>query len=92
MALLGSLLLWHALHALRVVFRRRNRLKVAAGFAALMAMLALGTHAVAEFVFQIPAIAGTFVVLLGTIAACSERSRAPADARQAAPAAKAGPA
>ncbi len=73
--LLGGLLLWHAMHAFRVAFRRRNRLKVAAAFAVLMAMLALGLHALAEFNFQIPAIAGSFVVLLGTIAACSDKSR-----------------
>lgn len=73
--ILGCLLLWHAIHAWRVAFRRENRLKVAAAFSVLMAMLALGAHAIAEFNFQVPAIAATFVVLLGTIAACSEQSR-----------------
>jgi putative inorganic carbon (hco3(-)) transporter len=73
--LLGGLLIWHAFHAWRVAFRRNHRLKVAAAFSVLMAMLAVSTHAVAEFLFEIPAIAGSFVVLLGTIAACSDRSR-----------------
>jgi O-antigen ligase len=73
--LLGALLGWHVWHALRVGFLRENRLRVATAFSMLMAMIAMAVHAFADFNFQIPAVAGTFVALLGAIAACSEQSR-----------------
>lgn len=82
--LLGALLAWHAWHALRVGFMRENRLRVATAFSMLMAMLAMAVHAFADFNFQIPAVAGTFVALLGAIAACSEHSRAAAEESEAA--------
>jgi O-antigen ligase len=74
-ALLGALLAWHARHAARVIFRRQHRLKVAACFSTLIAMFALGIHSAADFNFQIPANAGTFVVLLAMVAGCSDRTR-----------------
>ena len=73
--LLVALVGVHLLHALRVILRRRHRLKVAACFSVVTASVALGIHATADFNFQIPANAATYVVFLGIAASCSSRSR-----------------
>lgn len=65
----------HLLHASRVILRRRHRLKVAACFSVITASVALAIHATADFNFQIPANAATYVVLLAIAASCSSRSR-----------------
>lgn len=65
----------HALHALHVIVRRRNRLPAAVCFSALMALVAYAIHATVEFNLQIPANAATFVVLLALCACCSAQSR-----------------
>jgi O-antigen ligase len=63
----------HLLHALRVVWRREDRLPqgICVGF--VMATLALALHATVEFNFQIPAIAASYVTLMGLVLSCSQR-------------------
>lgn len=74
LALMLLLVGLHALHALRVLLRRQDRLRVGSAFAVLMAILAAALHASVEFNFQIPAYAATFVILLGLAAANSQES------------------
>jgi len=73
---LGLLLLLagvHLLHALRVAWKRRDRLPqgICVGF--VMASLALAIHATVEFSFQIPAVAASYIVLMGLVLSCSQR-------------------
>lgn len=75
LGLVLGLVALHVVHALRIVLRRRNRVPMASGVAFLIATLALGVHAVTEFNFQIPAIAGSYVALMGMIAATSRVGR-----------------
>lgn len=64
----------HVVHALWVIWRCQDRLPqgICVGF--VMATIALGVHATVEFNFQIPAIAATYVTLLGLVLSCSPRS------------------
>lgn len=62
--LLGMLVLLHALHFLRVIVRRQEPLRSGVAFAALMALIAVLVHALAEFLLHIPAVAASFVVLM----------------------------
>lgn len=64
----------HALHALRILLGRRRRPAAAAAFAALMAMLAEGIHATADFNLQIPANAATLLALMALSAGWSATS------------------
>jgi O-antigen ligase len=73
---LGLLLLLagvHVLYALRVAWKREERLPqgICVGF--VMATLALAMHAAVEFNFQIPAIAASYVALMGLVLSCSQR-------------------
>jgi O-antigen ligase len=63
----------HLLHALRVAWKRDDRLPqgICVGF--VMATLALAVHATVEFNFQIPAIAASYVALMGLVLSCSQR-------------------
>lgn len=63
----------HVLHALRVAWKREERLPqgICVGF--VMATLALAVHATVEFNFQIPAIAASYVALMGLVLSCSQR-------------------
>lgn len=65
----------HALHALHVIVRRRNRLPAAVCFSCLMALTAYAIHATVEFNLQIPANAATLVVLLALCACCSSQNK-----------------
>jgi putative inorganic carbon (hco3(-)) transporter len=73
LALLLLLVGVHVLHALRVVWRREERLPqgICVGF--VMASLALAVHATVEFNFQIPAIAASYVALMGLVLSCSQQ-------------------
>jgi O-antigen ligase len=73
LALMALLVLSHVLHALQVARRRHDRLLQGLAFSFLMASLALAVHASVEFNFQIPAIAATYVALMGIVAACSAK-------------------
>lgn len=81
----------HLLHALRVAWKREDRLPqgICVGF--VMASIALGLHATVEFNFQIPAIAASYVALMGLVLSCSQggdkrlRARSAQDAAAAAP-------
>ncbi len=63
----------HLLHALRVIWKRRDRLPqgICVGF--VMASLALAIHATVEFSFQIPAVAASYIALMGLVLSCSQR-------------------
>lgn len=73
--LLGTLLLVHVLHCLRIIIRRRTLLYAAAAFSSLMAIVAMMAHAVAEFMLRIPAVASTLVVLMALSMSISGQSR-----------------
>lgn len=64
----------HLLYALLVIWKCQDRLPqgICVGF--VMACIALGIHATVEFNFQIPAIAASYVTLLGLVLSCSPRS------------------
>jgi O-antigen ligase len=83
--LLAVFVLAHALHALRVLVRRRRRTVTAVAFSALMGMCAQTIHAGADFNLQIPAVAATLLVLMALSASCSSapRRRAAAGAEPA---------
>jgi O-antigen ligase len=73
--LLAVFVLAHALHALRVLVRRRRRAASAVAFSALMGMSAQTIHASADFNLQIPAVAATLLVLMALSASCSSAPR-----------------
>lgn len=62
--LLGLLVLLHLMHFFRVILHRREPLRSGVAFAALMALIAVLVHALAEFLLHIPAVAASFVVLM----------------------------
>jgi len=76
----------HVLHALRVVWKRRDRLPQGLCVGFVMASLALAIHATVEFSFQIPAVAASYIVLMGLVLSCSQRGdRRAAQGRAEAP-------
>lgn len=76
--LLLSFVAVHALHALRLLWRRRDRTVAGVACTALMASTAMALHISVEFSLRIPAVAATLVSLLALVAGCSARPR-PAD-------------
>jgi putative inorganic carbon (hco3(-)) transporter len=72
--LLAALVLVTALHALRVISTRRNRLRTGIAMAGLMAMTALAIHSAVDFNLQIPANAASLVIVMAMVNACSHRS------------------
>lgn len=64
----------HLLHALKVVWKRHDRLPqgICVGF--VMASTALAVHATVEFNFQIPAIAASYICMMGLVLSCTQRS------------------
>jgi putative inorganic carbon (hco3(-)) transporter len=73
--LLACLALATAVHALRVIMTRRNRLRTGVALAGLMALSALAIHSATDFNLQIPANAATLVVVMAMVNACSHRAR-----------------
>lgn len=78
--ILGTLILLiligiSGLHALRVILKRNDRLRVGICFAFLMASAELAVHSYTDFNLQIPANAATYVVLMAMAGACSQRGR-----------------
>jgi len=63
----------HLLHALQVIWKRRDRLPQGIGVGFVMASLALAIHATVEFSFQIPAVAASYIALMGLVLSCSQR-------------------
>lgn len=78
--LIGLLTLLHLWHFLRVIVRRREPLRSGVAFAALMALIAVLVHALAEFLLHIPAVAASFVVLMALGIRVSSRGHRPAAA------------
>ncbi len=72
--LLACLALITAVHALRVIASRRNRLRTGIALSALMALTALAIHSAVDFNLQIPANAATLVILMAMVNSCSHRS------------------
>jgi putative inorganic carbon (HCO3(-)) transporter len=72
----------HLLHALAVIWRRRDRLPQGLCLGFVMASIALGVHATVEFSFQIPAVAASYVALMGLVLSCSQRNGGDARRRQ----------
>jgi O-antigen ligase len=64
-----------ALHALRVILRRNDRLRVGICFAFLMGSAELAVHSFTDFNLQMPANAATYVVLMAMAAACPQQGR-----------------
>ncbi|MGH8461597.1 MAG: O-antigen ligase family protein [Stenotrophobium sp.] len=63
------------LHALRVILRRNDRLRVGMCFAFLMATAELAIHSFTDFNLQIPANAATYVTLMAMAGACAQDGR-----------------
>ncbi|MGH8507086.1 MAG: O-antigen ligase family protein [Stenotrophobium sp.] len=64
-----------SLHALRVILRRNDRLRVGMCFAFLMGTAELAAHSFTDFNLQIPANAATYVVMMAMAAACAQQGR-----------------
>lgn len=62
------------LHAVSVIWRRSDRLRVGVSFAFLMASVELAIHSVTDFNLQIPANAATYIVMMAMAGACSSDS------------------
>jgi len=60
------------LHALRVILKRNDRLRVGICFAFLMASTELAIHSMTDFNLQIPANAATYVIMMAMAGACSQ--------------------
>lgn len=82
LSLLGGAVLYCFWLALRALFRRRDPMMQGCAFACLMGTSALLIHSVTDFNLQIPANAGSFVVILalGVISASGQFRRAPESA------------
>ncbi|MGH8540225.1 MAG: O-antigen ligase family protein [Stenotrophobium sp.] len=63
------------LHALQVIIRRDDRLRVGMCFAYLMASAELAIHSFSDFNLQIPANAATYVVIMAMAGACAQERR-----------------
>jgi putative inorganic carbon (hco3(-)) transporter len=72
--ILGCLVLITALHAIRVIVGRRNRLRTGTAFGVLMALTFIAIHSAVDFNLQIPANAATLVIMMGMVNACSHQS------------------
>ena len=70
---LGGLTL---VHGLLLIWRRRDPMAAALGFAGSMALVSLSIHGIADFNLRIPAVAATLVALMALTLSCSSRSRA----------------
>ena len=73
--LLGMIVAYVVVHALRVLLRRRDRLACGMAFASLMSLLALAIHGATDFNLQIPANAATLVIVMALTVSCSPQSR-----------------
>lgn len=73
--LLACLVLITALHAIRVMLGRRDRLRTGVALAGLMAMTAIAIHSAVDFNLQIPANAATLVIVMAMVNSCAHRSR-----------------
>lgn len=62
------------LHAVLVILRRNDRLRVGVSFAFLLASAELAIHSVTDFNLQIPANAATYIVMMAMAGACSSDS------------------
>lgn len=60
------------LHAVMVIRKRNDRLRVGICFAFLMASTELAIHSVTDFNLQIPANAATYVIMMAMAGACSQ--------------------
>lgn len=60
------------LHAIKVIFKRNDRLRVGICFAFLMASTELAIHSMTDFNLQIPANAATYVIMMAMAGACSQ--------------------
>ena len=69
--LLFSLVGLSGLHAVSVIRRRNDRLRVGVSFAFLMASAELAIHSLTDFNLQIPANAATYIVMMAMAGACS---------------------
>ncbi|TXI81880.1 MAG: O-antigen ligase family protein [Cupriavidus sp.] len=58
-------------HAVRVIHKRNDRLRVGICFAFLMASAELAIHSLTDFNLQIPANAATYIVMMAMAGACS---------------------
>lgn len=80
--ILGLIALLCALHCLRLIIKRRNRLANGAGFAGIMVLSCYAIHSAVDFNLQIPANVATLVIVLAMTMACApitqsrKRSRA----------------
>lgn len=63
------------LHAIRVILRRNDRLRVGICFAFLMATAELAIHSLTDFNLQIPANAATYIAILAMAGACRQNNR-----------------
>lgn len=62
-------------HAVRVILRRNDRLRIGICFAFLMATMELAIHSLTDFNLQIPANAATYIAMMAMAGACSQNSR-----------------
>lgn len=85
-ALLAALAVIAMAHALRVMIRRRDRIGAGAAFAVALALAAMAVHASVDFVLQIPAIAATLLVVMGSSLRLSEKAGGAAPAPHPKPA------
>jgi O-antigen ligase len=74
LVILGALVAIHLIHAGRIILYRRRAIFAGAGFAVLMSSVAVLIHAGAEFHLRIPAVAITWVMLLGLCVAMAHQS------------------
>lgn len=72
--LLGAIAALVFAHAVLLIWRRRDPMASALGFAAAMALMALGLHSLVDFNLRIPAVAATLVTIMALALSCSTRS------------------
>lgn len=85
MVILAILAGLSGLHAISVIRRRNDRLRVGVSFAFLMASAELAIHSLTDFNLQIPANAATYIVMMAMAGACSSDRPRRRRTNQAAP-------